>query len=160
MTVELELPIDDDDEDELEITPMIDMTFLLLIFFMVATTVSAAARLELPHSDSGRAEETEGRVVVVLDFPEGIADDATQEFSGSQFVKLSDAKLHLLERPDDILSVAQLEAALRSEFATRPNAQFVLQASRKMPYAVVREVLKAASNAGAKETLVAVSMQR
>lgn len=158
--MEVDPSLDDDDEDELDITPMIDLTFLLLIFFMVATTVSAAARLELPHSDTGRAEETNGRVVVVLDFPDGITDDASQKFSGSQFVKLSDAKIHILERPDDTITVDRLEGTLRAEFATRPNAQFVLQASRKMPYAVVREVLKVASNAGAKETLVAVSMQR
>jgi len=147
-------------EAELDITPMIDVTFLLLIFFMVATTVSAAAQLQLPHSDTGRADEMKGRVVLVVDFPHGIADEAAQNFSGSQFIDLGDAKMHFLERPDDIISVDRLDATLRAEFSKSPNAQFVLQASRKMPYAVVREVLKAAGSAGAKETLVAVSMQR
>ena len=160
MTTRHAAGLDDDDDDELEITPMIDMTFLLLVFFMVATSVSAAARLELPASETGRAEQTEGRVVLVLDFPEGIDAEHAEPLSGSQFVALGDARLHLLDRPDEAIPPERLEAALKAEFDAKPQAQFVLQASRKMPYAVVREILKSAGRAGAKETLVAVSMQR
>ncbi|MEX2288681.1 MAG: biopolymer transporter ExbD [Planctomycetaceae bacterium] len=151
---------DDDDDDDLEITPMIDMTFLLLIFFMVATAVSVASTLELPKADTGRAEQTEGRVVLVLDYPDGQRPGDDEPLSGSQFVKLSDVRLYLLNRPKNDIAPSQLEAALRSEFADKPRAQFVLQSSRKMPFAVVREVLKSANQAGARETLVGVSMRR
>jgi biopolymer transport protein ExbD len=152
--------VDDDEEDELEITPMIDMTFLLLIFFMVATAVAVAGRVELPQSETGRAEQTEGRVVLVLDFPDGLEPDTKKSFAGSQFIALGDARLSLLERPDETIAVPQLDATLRAEFAAKPNAQFILQASRKMPFAVVREILKSATSAGARETLVAVSIPR
>ena len=66
------MPAELDDEDELEMTPMIDMTFLLLIFFMITSSVTAMAQLQLPESHTGRAEKTEERVVLVVDFPEAL----------------------------------------------------------------------------------------
>ena len=152
--------LDDADAQELEITPMIDTTFLLLIFFMVSTAISAAARLQLPKSTSGLAEETEDRVVLVLDFPEGLEPANSEPLTGSRFIMLADAKLYLFGNPERNIDPTQLEATLRNEFAAKSDAKFILQASRKMPVGVVREVLKAAKLAGATDTMVAVSMDR
>lgn len=41
------------EEAELDITPMIDVTFLLLIFFMVTSTMQATPDRDIPPSKSG-----------------------------------------------------------------------------------------------------------
>ncbi|TWT75860.1 Biopolymer transport protein ExbD/TolR [Posidoniimonas polymericola] len=42
-----------DSDDEMDITPMIDITFLLLIFFLVASTPDKQTAIELPDAKSG-----------------------------------------------------------------------------------------------------------
>ncbi len=41
------------EEMDLDITPMIDVTFLLLIFFMVASTMQATAENDIPPAKHG-----------------------------------------------------------------------------------------------------------
>ena len=55
-----------DTELELNITPLIDVVFLLLIFFMVSTTFQRESEItiELPES-SGAAVETEKKVIEI-----------------------------------------------------------------------------------------------
>ncbi len=45
------------DDMELDITPMIDVTFLLLIFFMVASTMQPAPNLNVPAAKYGLGVE-------------------------------------------------------------------------------------------------------
>ena len=40
-------------DDEMDITPMIDITFLLLIFFLVASTPDKQTSIELPEAKTG-----------------------------------------------------------------------------------------------------------
>ena len=58
---------DEVDEEDLDITPMIDMTFLLLIFFMVTSVISKKANPDLPKSVAGDTEEVDKQVMLVLD---------------------------------------------------------------------------------------------
>lgn len=44
-----------DDDVEMDITPMIDITFLLLIFFLVASTPDQQTAIELPTATQGRS---------------------------------------------------------------------------------------------------------
>ena len=55
------------DPVEVNLTPLIDVVFLLLIFFMVSTTFETrqALELELPESQSGQAMEAAPVTVVV-----------------------------------------------------------------------------------------------
>ena len=43
------------DDDEMDITPMIDITFLLLIFFLVAARLDEDTPVELPAARHGAA---------------------------------------------------------------------------------------------------------
>ena len=65
----MNIPQDDGaDELVLNLTPMIDVVFLLLIFFMVATTFLDPEReidLELPEAESGSAAEQELDEIVI-----------------------------------------------------------------------------------------------
>lgn len=139
---------------------MIDMTFLLLIFFMVTSSITAMANLQLPESRTGRAEETDERVVLVVDFPGRLEGNDTKSLNGSKFIVLGDAVLYFLDDPERRFRADQLDAELRDAFAKKPGSRFILEANRKMPVGVVRQILKSAAAAGARETLVGVTMPR
>jgi len=61
-------------EMELDITPMIDVTFLLLIFFMVASTMQATAENDIPPAKHGIGIETERSTIISISLPD--ADDS------------------------------------------------------------------------------------
>lgn len=54
------------DEPELDITPMIDMTFLLLIFFLVTSVPDVQKALSLPPARHGVAVDTRAALIVTL----------------------------------------------------------------------------------------------
>jgi biopolymer transport protein ExbD len=54
------------DDSEMDITPMIDITFLLLIFFLVASKMDTAAAITLPKARHGLPVAEKGAVVVTL----------------------------------------------------------------------------------------------
>lgn len=153
------LPRRDNDEEELEMTPMIDVTFLLLIFFMVSSTVSQFASLQLPESVSGDAENPSNRVVLVVDFPDGENDQVAERFTGARPILFTDVRLRL-EKSDELLDAVSLEQQLRTSFQKEGKTQLIVQAHRKMPASVVREVLNIGRQAGALKTLVGVTITK
>jgi len=56
-------------EVRIEITPMVDVVFLLLIFFMISTSFidSSAIGINLPQAATGTAEEEQNEVKVYLE---------------------------------------------------------------------------------------------
>lgn len=50
----------------MDITPMIDMTFLLLIFFMVTSTMQVEARLQMPAAAHGLGVPLEDAIVISI----------------------------------------------------------------------------------------------
>lgn len=53
-------------EGDLDITPMIDVTFLLLIFFMVTSTMQATPDIDLPVARQGVGIDKNRQVIVSL----------------------------------------------------------------------------------------------
>jgi biopolymer transport protein ExbD len=51
-------------DDEMDITPMIDMTFLLLIFFILTSKMTAEQTYALPRAKSGDALPTKSCVIL------------------------------------------------------------------------------------------------
>ena len=58
-------------EGDLDITPMIDVTFLLLIFFMVSSTMQATPDLDLPVAHHGSGINQAQQVIVSVLEQEG-----------------------------------------------------------------------------------------
>ena len=54
------------DDAEMDITPMIDITFLLLIFFLVASRMDDAASLELPPARHGEGISIRDAAILTL----------------------------------------------------------------------------------------------
>jgi biopolymer transport protein ExbD len=54
------------EDNEMDITPMIDITFLLLIFFLVAGKLDQQTPVELPPARHGTAVSVKGSVTITL----------------------------------------------------------------------------------------------
>jgi len=52
---------------EMDITPMIDITFLLLIFFLVCSSIDKSSEVELPKARYGTAVPEKNATVITLD---------------------------------------------------------------------------------------------
>lgn len=111
----------------LDLTPLIDVVFLLLIFFMVSTTFVTDAtgmRVDLPRSSSQEA------------IPEG--EDLTLQLEANGTVTLDG-------RP---LSAAQLSAELRKAAESDPGTLVVLRADAELSHGKVVEVMDLAREIG------------
>lgn len=73
--VPFKLPRRELEEADMDITPMIDITFLLLIFFLVASRVDSQTEIPLPAAENGTAVATKNSVILSL--TEGPGDSVT-----------------------------------------------------------------------------------
>ena len=60
------LPRKKRDDDEMDITPMIDITFLLLIFFIVCSTMDPTKIGTIPEADNGLAISAKNSAVIFI----------------------------------------------------------------------------------------------
>jgi biopolymer transport protein ExbD len=60
------LPRKKRDDDEMDITPMIDITFLLLIFFIVCSTMDPTKIGTIPEADNGLAIAAKNSAVIFI----------------------------------------------------------------------------------------------
>ncbi len=56
-----------DDSADMDITPMIDITFLLLIFFIVCSTLSESSSVKLPPARHGKGVDEQMAVIITID---------------------------------------------------------------------------------------------
>ena len=123
-------------EDELfegglkaDLSPMIDLVFLLLIFFMVTAnmiTYPKDPRVIIPiASDAKVPELIEGRVVMNIYMDGTLKDTTGKVYSLSEFTqKMSQAK------------------------AKQPNTRLHLRADQRVPYKHIKEVSRASAEGG------------
>lgn len=113
----------------INMTPMIDVTFLLLFFFMVTSHIASNEKvaLELPHPDNNQSAESQvnEKVIVNLRY---VPDGAEPAFMlGAVPVNSMD---ELIERLDRI-------------GRQNPRTQVILRADRRLSYGRVRDVMHA-----------------
>ncbi len=121
------------DEVGFQLAPMIDMTFLLLIFFMVTTKITSdqlKMEIRLPLAASARTpEDLSGRDIVNVD-AEG------QIFAGDRPVTLPELKAHLVRRLTDV-----------------PPLRIYVRADSKTDVKVIKQIMSACAEAGAIEVI-------
>jgi biopolymer transport protein ExbD len=127
------------EDDEPDITPMIDMTFLLLIFFMVTSTMKPEGALKVPPAKSGIGVASEDACIVSI-----FNDD------GTPGVYLSD-----MERKNGPVPPEQVTTYV----AERRKRNVVIKADTKVPSGFVEEVARRAAEADIEELKFYVAVQ-
>ena len=98
----------------LEITPLIDVVFLLLIFFMLATSFDerSAFKIDLPKSTAARTKSTLKEVQVLVDkeknvylrYTDNSGKSQSEKLDLSNFVSVVSEKLNTSESKDVMIS--------------------------------------------------------
>lgn len=120
-------------EVSFQITPMIDMTFLLLIFFMVTSKLTDQQMnvpIALPVAISAVAPGKVERDIVNID---------------------AEGRYYIGDRP---ATKEELMAHLRDRFKEFPPLQVYLRADKNTPAKQVREVIDMAGEAGAIDVIL------
>ena len=121
---------------EISITPMIDVVFLLLIFFMVTTTFNRQTELKvsLPEAKGVESEKKEKLITLLIDA------------EGTYFISTDDGKFRQLVNQ----KLSTLRKALEKEAGNSRQIPFVISADGKTPHQAVISALDVASGLGFK----------
>ncbi|NEZ03896.1 biopolymer transporter ExbD [Wenzhouxiangella sp. XN201] len=124
------------EEPEINLTSLIDVVFLLLIFFMVSTTFERQAllRLDLPEASTAESE-------TVPELVEFIVTEDGRLFVGDQ--ELVDQRQ------------ATVQAAIARRFAEDPDSVLVIRADAEAPHRLVVRVLDSAAAEGIRRVSIA-----
>lgn len=119
-------------DPELDLTPMVDVVFLLIIFFMVSTTfitVETGLPVDLPDAQMSVAEPSNLPTVTVL-------KDGAVYFAGAQ------------------VSEAELVELVRTEINNSGNSTIVLRADRELPHGTAVRIMDLIKQAGAQRIAI------
>ncbi|TWT35646.1 colicin uptake protein TolR [Posidoniimonas corsicana] len=124
-----------DVDDEMDITPMIDITFLLLIFFLVASTPDKQTSIELPEAKSG--SPVSQLTSTVFTIGDGGLDTAP--------VYQADGKIESARLPDDPAQRRdEVKDAVEAGFA-ETKTDVVIKGDKSIRYRDVDGLIKAIS---------------
>lgn len=137
------------DEAEMDITPMIDCTFLLLIFFLVTSHLRAQMPLKLPVARHGKVVAEED--CIVLTVLQG-SDGRAEVYRGTSRA-LKDRIEGTEEAQQDQAIVQYVESQASG---LRPKRQVLIKAQRGLKQREVARVERLASQAAAGTLYVAV----
>lgn len=120
-----------EEEFEVDMSPMIDMVFLLLIFFIVASTIiDEKVKIEIPKAAYAKVpEDTTGRLVISVN-----KDD--QVFLGPMPVTLR-----------------ELEESMAWEIERDPNLRVLIRAGKKVKYKTNEKIMLACAKVGASDLI-------
>lgn len=116
-------------DPELNITPLIDVVFLLLIFFMVSTTFDKQAELniELPEASGKVAPTEQFKIEIVID---------------------AEGHYYVNKRRIKDESLVTLKRAIEFTLADNKEPKLIITADRKTPHEFVIRAMDAARQLG------------
>jgi biopolymer transport protein ExbD len=115
----------------LELTPLVDVVFQLLVFFLLTTTFTLpAVPLDLPEARTGQARREEG--ILTLSISPG----------GDVFID------------DAPLPLEKLDAVVTQRLRARPHEDVVIRGDIESRYGLFMRVLDACRSAGARVVLL------
>jgi len=125
----LNLKPDRNDELDLNLTPLIDVVFLLLIFFMVSTTFEKTAKLkvDLPEASAQATQQPEQKILLGID------------------VK---GRYYINDRQLVNTQIKTLKLALIKVAGDNKDIPIILRADAKTPHQAVVTAMDAASQVG------------
>ena len=121
-----------EDSDDINISPLIDMVFILLIFFVVTTSFSRETGVEVnkPKASSSKSLSQENILVAVT----------------------SEGTIHILEKQVDLNQLSMIVKRLSSE---NPERQAVIMVDRNARSGDVVDVIDVCNLAGVKKVNIA-----
>lgn len=135
-------------DDNLDMTPMIDVTFLLLIFFLVSSVPDVQAALDLPKAEHGVGVGKRAALVISVAQPDegaGVAVYFADQKSGAALTGDRDAQ----------------EAAVRravEDAVGKGTTEVLIQAERRVRYRDVSRLVRAASLPGVTVSLAVTEL--
>jgi biopolymer transport protein ExbD len=127
-------------EEDFPMTPMIDMVFLLLVFFMTVSTLAQANRqveLELPESASS-------------DVPNDLSDRGTISIDAT-------GQIYMGSIPQ---TLQEMQSLLKKFLTENSELRIHLRADRTTEYQYIKKVLRACAEVGAYEVIYATYQSR
>ena len=121
----------DNDDIEMDMSPMIDMVFLLLIFFVVASAiVDKKVPVDVPEAYYAKVPEDEtGRFLISVDK------------EGTLYVG------------QDVVTIEQLKERLRPELDFNPKVRIQIRSDRMTRHKVTEEIMEACAEVGATDLI-------
>lgn len=122
-------PIQDRESVEINLTPLIDIVFLLLIFFMVSTTFDRQTKLkvQLPEASNESEQQLDASLVLAID---------------------AKGKYYINDRQLVNTSLKTLKTALQKTIGDDKDVAIVLRADAKTPHQSVVTAMDAALQLG------------
>ncbi len=121
--------------DDINITPMLDLAYVLVVIFIIMTTASVqGTKVDLPHGSSTQTLVNNKTKLISVTNSGNISIDAVPA------------------------SMAELQAKLRAFKATTPDLQVVIKGDRSVQYQKIMDVLDICGNIGI--TSVGLATQR
>ena len=127
----------DNDDFKIDVTPLIDMMFQFLVFFLLTTTfvTNAGFDVELPRSSTAEQKMVAHDIIVAVD---------------------SSGKIMYNQEP---VGDEALTGILESEHAKRPDVTVIIQADTGVPHGRVIEVMDLVRKSGYSKLAVAAIAQ-
>ncbi|HEY5653235.1 MAG TPA: biopolymer transporter ExbD [Pontiella sp.] len=122
------------DDVAIDMSPMIDMVFLLLIFFIVASVVADPAKVEVDVPESSYAkvpEDIKDRMILSV-------DANNQVYDGAAPVTMNELKVRISEELD-----------------LNPNLRVLIRADHRVLYETLKKIMIACGEVGATDLIYA-----
>ncbi|MEO1931060.1 MAG: biopolymer transporter ExbD [Pseudohongiella sp.] len=113
----------DEDAGEIDLTPMLDVVFILLIFFIVTSVFVTEAGIEVTKPEASTVDDTSGDLILIAVGPSGDiwidGDQVDPRFIRSRF------ELRLADAPNSVI-IIQADANAENE-----QVMIILDAARE-----------------------------
>ena len=123
-------------DDEIDITPMIDCVFLLLIFFMVTSTMQQS-REQLPSAKHGVGVQSRDTMVVTIMAPASLTNSPKLRLDSGEELIGTGGPMELEEARHS--RIVELAGQAQQEGKTR----IIVRADRDVPYGFISQVMRA-----------------
>ena len=128
----------DPDEPEVNLTPLIDVVFLLLIFFMVSTTFEHQSRIQ-------------------IELPEATAEETRPEDESLEIIIDAQGRFFIGEEQVVNTELNTLKGAISKTVGEREGIPVIIRADAKTPHQAVITALDATSQLGLTRISLATS---
>ena len=131
---------------DLDMTPMIDVTFLLLIFFMVTSMMQQDTQLQVPVARHGEGVSTESATVITVVSRDGRPEIYLDERPTGRPAALNEIPAYVQQGVDD---------------PSGARRTVIIKADRQLPSGFIEQIARAANQVeGVEQFYVGVQDQR